>query len=286
MAVARGGWLGWWDEDGPFAGALTLWAALGFVTTLAIAATPRVELRAEDVPDVPWTRVAVRVPPPPTVVPVNPKAPERATDRPVEGPASPPAARRAEERRDVRASRLLVHLLGSRNGAREDLAARVFDGPGGATAADLKAADGAVTDPAEARRGQGRGPGGPAGLDGIGPVGGGEVAVDVRARLRVEPPKVDDAGPGGAELSAQARHQSRSLSYCYERERKLHPDLEGRLEVAWVVHDGAVEGGAVVVHDSVGSDALAACVTRQVERFRFGTGASGRVTLPIVFVPQ
>jgi hypothetical protein len=265
------------DEDGPFAGALSVWSALGFVLTAAALSAPPHVVQAEDVPVVAWQRVAVRVtPPPPTVAP----APAASPSRQAPGPSAPAAAA-STPRRDPAESRLLRRFLLGTRGEGRDLRTELFDGAPGATAADLQAADAAV-DHGSGRRGPGRGGDGPARIGEPGLVGGGDVTVRA-PRLQVEPPVWEGPATTAGTAPARLRAQAGQLRACYERELKLHPELEGRMEIALSIADGAVTGHPAVTVDTVGSEALATCVERRVGRFTFEPGTTGQVTLPVVF---
>lgn len=85
-----------------------------------------------------------------------------------------------------------------------------------------------------------------------------------------------------ADPAVEPGRARKRLAPCYEAALEVAPDLEGRIEVAWVIEGGRVSS-ARIVSDTVGHDGMARCVLRRVERFRFDDDAAGEVTWPFVF---
>ena len=66
-----------------------------------------------------------------------------------------------------------------------------------------------------------------------------------------------------------ARHYVSQLGYCYEAQWRLDPEVSGTVSLEWTVRDGRVVGMPILVANSTGSEALAACVQQKVRRWTF-----------------
>lgn len=127
--------------------------------------------------------------------------------------------------------------------------------------------------------GDGTGPGGPG--DGPGPRGH-EPVVPV---VTVDDP-VDDGGDDHyAELvQRRIKRHLDSIRYCYERELMAEPDLEGTVEVVFVISG---EGAVVAAHGSgIGHDDLEDCVAGVIRGIAFPRppgGSSVKITYPFHF---
>ena len=73
-----------------------------------------------------------------------------------------------------------------------------------------------------------------------------------------------------------------SFTYCFEKELKLQPDLGGRMELEFIVSDGAVEEVAVVM-DGVGSRSFSECLEQRAFRWNFRGMPEAEFVYPFVF---
>ena len=215
-------------------------------------------------------------------------------------------ARMAAEEVTSQVETMLLGALGGESGALHDVLA------GGAvtgSAEDVMAqaegvgvassgAGGVLRD----RSGGGRVGGGGQDLGGLRAVGGsgatserGEGAViEERApRGRFRPPSdvEDESGSGDFDSNAVVRMintRRSAIQACYERELRTTPDLRGRLVVQLTIQEtGSVTG--VRATENALNDAVASCVTRVVQGFRFNPGPEGgsvTYSFPFVFEPQ
>lgn len=104
----------------------------------------------------------------------------------------------------------------------------------------------------------------------------------------------DDIESNGSEFDVDVvvrmiRMRMGAIRACYEIELRRTPTLAGRVLVAFAVQPTGSVSGVHAVENSTGSDALAACATNTVRRFRFPTGPTGgnaQFQFPFVFSPQ
>lgn len=109
------------------------------------------------------------------------------------------------------------------------------------------------------------------------------------------PPKVKIKGEGhvlgciGKEVIRRViRQHINEVRHCYEKGLMEEPDLEGRVDVGFVIKgDGAV-GGAKIKNSTLGSKPVESCITKAIERWTFpapeGCGVV-IVSYPFSFVP-
>jgi TonB family protein len=113
-----------------------------------------------------------------------------------------------------------------------------------------------------------------------------------RGRFRVPSDVDDESGAGDFDSALVVRliQQRRSaIQACYERELRQNPTLQGRVSVALTIQESGSVSGVRAAENSTGSDAVASCVVRVVQGFRFTTGPEGgsvSYTFPFVFEPQ
>jgi len=90
-----------------------------------------------------------------------------------------------------------------------------------------------------------------------------------------------------AQLLAVIQKYAAGIQYCYETELKRDDRLRGKLVVAMTVTASGQVQEANVVHNSVGSDRLAACALSQIRSWRFPPVQGGLTTFqaPFVFTP-
>ena len=69
---------------------------------------------------------------------------------------------------------------------------------------------------------------------------------------------------------------------CYERNLKANPQLQGRLVAEFSVSGGRVVEAWTTWNDT-GDEELAACVIRQIRRWRFEPSIEAEIAWPLVF---
>ena len=94
------------------------------------------------------------------------------------------------------------------------------------------------------------------------------------------PVEQDEAGS----VQRVVRQYAGQVSYCYEAQLKSDPTLQGRVEVAFTVHDGRVTS-ASVSENTTGSDALGKCIVNKVGKWRFPEEIEGDIVYPFVLSP-
>lgn len=134
--------------------------------------------------------------------------------------------------------------------------------------------------------GIGGGGAGSVGSGGGGPGGG--VDIDVNA--------IADAGGGGssrddsrtgAALQSVIRQNLGPIKFCYERELKLNPKLEGALRLKLTIAANGRVTNAEIAGDTIGNENLSRCVQGRVRAWKFEP-ASGEsiVTVTLPFSPN
>ena len=114
-----------------------------------------------------------------------------------------------------------------------------------------------------------------------------------RGRFRFSGNDVEDEG-GSGDFDQQAvvrliQSRRSAIQACYERELRQNPTLQGRVAVAMTIQVSGSVSGVRAAENSTGSDAVANCVVRVVQGFRFNPGPEGgsvSYTFPFVFEPQ
>ena len=114
-----------------------------------------------------------------------------------------------------------------------------------------------------------------------------------RARMRFSGGDVEDeGGAGDFDQSVVVRMittRRSAIQACYERELRQNPTLQGRVAIAMTIQESGSVSGVRAAENSTGSDAVASCVVRVVQGFRFNPGPEGgsvSYTFPFVFEPQ
>ncbi|MBK8229689.1 MAG: AgmX/PglI C-terminal domain-containing protein [Candidatus Eisenbacteria bacterium] len=90
-----------------------------------------------------------------------------------------------------------------------------------------------------------------------------------------------------ASLLAVVRRNAAGIQYCYDNELKRQPSLRGKLGVAITVSASGAVSAVEVTENTLGSAALAACVTAQIRSWRFPEIPDGvtQFQVPFVFTP-
>lgn len=241
--------------------------------------------------------------------------PSERTDTPSsnEGPSTPTErqaqanddARMAVENAVANVDQLLLGALGSGPSAFNDVLA------GGAvtgSAADIMAEASGVALASSSAGGQlrDRSGGGRAGsaAAGLGDLRGGQASTTQRSegqavtetapRGRFRPPAdiEDESGSGDFDSSVVVRMittRRSAIQACYERELRQQPTLQGRVAVSLTIQESGSVTNVRATENSTGSDAVASCVVRVVQGFRFNPGPEGgsvTYSFPFVFEPQ
>jgi TonB family protein len=114
-----------------------------------------------------------------------------------------------------------------------------------------------------------------------------------RARMRFSGGDVEDeGGSGDFDQSVVVRMittRRSAIQACYERELRQNPTLQGRVAIAMTIQESGSVSGVRAAENTTGSDAVASCVVRVVQGFRFNPGPDGgsvSYTFPFVFEPQ
>lgn len=114
-----------------------------------------------------------------------------------------------------------------------------------------------------------------------------------RGRFRFSGSDVEDeGGSGDFDQSVVVRMittRRSAIQACYERELRQNPTLQGRVVIAMTIQESGSVSGVRATENSTGSEAVASCVVRVVQGFRFNPGPEGgsvSYTFPFVFEPQ
>lgn len=78
------------------------------------------------------------------------------------------------------------------------------------------------------------------------------------------------------------RRYSTQTQYCHETAKERYSQVAGRIELAWVIEEGAVSR-VEVLDNTTGDEAMASCVARKVQRWRFPSETTEEVRHPFVF---
>ncbi len=114
-------------------------------------------------------------------------------------------------------------------------------------------------------------------------------------RVRARPVRFEvdeEGGAGDFDQSAVVRMittRRAAIQACYERELRQNPTLQGRVAVQMTIQESGSVSGVRATENSTGSDAVASCVVRVIQGFRFNPGPEGgsvSYTFPFVFEPQ
>lgn len=116
-----------------------------------------------------------------------------------------------------------------------------------------------------------------------------------RSQVLVRRASVDDAAQVSCDrfdpsiVTRQIQARIAGIQRCYEAQLVRDPTLRGRLVISFTIGTDGRVSEVVVRENSVGSPAVAACVTDVISRFRFSpgpTGGSVTFAYPFVFAPQ
>lgn len=128
--------------------------------------------------------------------------------------------------------------------------------------------------------GGGLGGGGATSLGGSGPGGSvelstPEVAGDTEARSSAE--RSDEA------IQGVVRQNIGPIKFCYQRELKLNPQLQGSIKVKFTIEADGRVSDVSIVNDTVGSASLTRCVQGRIRAWRFKPVAKGTSIVSYTF---
>jgi TonB family protein len=130
-------------------------------------------------------------------------------------------------------------------------------------------------------------------LGGLGTKGGGLRSLG--AGTKEDPVRVELAGPDAPLLTGPMpkeiirrviRQHQKQVRYCYEKALVKNPKLAGTLKIKFTIGPKGAVTQASVEADSVGSEALAGCVQKTVQRMKFPAPKGGGIVVvryPFVF---
>lgn len=284
------------EDDPVFIGFLGVWSALGLVLAIWVWQSEPLELSIDDVP-ARFVKLVVAEPPEPPPVELEPEpsteeAPSKAEEASSKAPGPKAPAKSESERKSdvINNSKLLLKLIGTQGESSNGMVANLWSdeekGLGDIDSA-LQETAGATTDAASATRvGKAGGTGAQdiGDIEGIGGGQGGSVAVAVTVKPKVSTGSGSVASTGDEnQIKATVSKFSGQLQYCYEKQLKIVPTLEGRIEVGWTVANGAVTGTPYIRENTTGDAELADCVVKKIRRWTFPADATGDMSWPFLF---
>lgn len=285
------------EDDPVFIGFLGVWSALGLVLAFWVWRTDPVELTLDDVQErfVKLVEQPKEEPPPVELPPEPDDAPSQATEAQSamkNASNSTDRARAESARKDemINSSKLLLKLIGTQGESNNGIVANLWsDEEQGLVGIDqaLQGTAGATTDAGAATRVGNAGGTGAANIGDIGGIGGGtagSVAVAVTVKPKVSSGTGSVAATGDEnQIKSTVSKFSGQLQYCYEKQLKAVPSLEGRIEVGWSVSNGLVTGSPYIISNTTGDAELADCVTKKIRRWTFPADVEGDMSWPFLF---
>lgn len=282
------------EEDDPvFIGFLGVWSALGVVLAIWVWQADPVVLTIDDVPQR-FVKLVVEPKPAPEVELPDAAGPKEKVEsgEPKESKGPKSEARAERDARDavMNKSKLLTKIIGtqgeSSNGLVNNLWSDEEQGLGDVDSA-LRESAGATTDAGAATRAGAAGGNAAAEIGELGAIGGGAggdvvVKTTVKPKVTAESGTVSASGDENA-IKSTVNRFSGQLQYCYEKQMKVNPSLEGRIEVGWTVTGGAVSGAPYIIANTTGDSALADCVTGKIRRWTFPADVEGDMSWPFLF---
>ncbi len=100
----------------------------------------------------------------------------------------------------------------------------------------------------------------------------------------VDPSTDDHAVQSGLRDDVPRPLNYHSIKACYERQLREYPDLEGLIEMRWVIQPDGSTGEIEVLYNDTGNEELARCIHRRIHRFLYDeTWAGEEITYPYRF---
>lgn len=290
------------EDDPVFIGFLGVWSALGLVLAIWVWSVEPEPVTLDDIPDE-YVKLIVEPPkveePPPVEVQPEPDASGPAKEVETEAQQAMKSAKTAGQQAKAESARkselinnsqLLLKLIGTTGASSNGLVANLWSdreqGMGDVNAA-LQATAGATTDAGAATRTGNAGGNAAANIGELGTIGGGQGG-DAAVKVVVKPKVSTGAGSVAAtgdenQVKATVAKFSGQLQYCYEKQLKVTPTLEGRIEVGWQVAGGAVTGKPFVISNTSNDAELAECVIQKIRRWTFPADVEGEMSYPFLF---
>jgi outer membrane biosynthesis protein TonB len=111
----------------------------------------------------------------------------------------------------------------------------------------------------------------------------------VKGRFKMAKPS-DVIGTGTlsqSKINRTIKRYSRALQACYENELKKDSSLQGTIKVQFTIPPSGRASRVNVIKNTIGSRAVAKCISTQIKRWRFAKPKGGEVTVayPFVFTP-
>jgi outer membrane biosynthesis protein TonB len=111
----------------------------------------------------------------------------------------------------------------------------------------------------------------------------------VKGRFKMTKPS-DVIGTGTlsqSKINRTIKRYSRALQACYENELKKDSSLQGTIKVQFTIPPSGRASRVNVIKNTIGSRAVAKCISTQIKRWRFAKPKGGEVTVayPFVFTP-
>ncbi len=289
------------EDDGVLFVFLALFTFINLVFVVWVWNTEVVEITSIEQLDEKWTRLPVQPPKPEVPVEATPdEGPcedtkpkedkpkeEKVSEKPADAAPKSDAERKAEAMSKVRERSSALKIAGTRGqaasgaGTSRDWGAQL-NSRGGSNGGPMVVND-------EGTRGGGDKPGEDRAGGEVKGVGGGVTSVGeaegvkIKSELVVEEGRIDDADPTvqGAIKQTIAKYQGQ-LKYCYDQRLKLKSDLQGRVEVEWMVSKGRVTSVSVFAN-TTGDDEFADCITGKIKRWIFPPEIEQEVSFPFLF---
>jgi TonB family protein len=113
-----------------------------------------------------------------------------------------------------------------------------------------------------------------------------------RGRFRAPTDAEEESGTGEFDVrivSRMIQTRATAIRACYEHELRSNPTLQGAIRITLTIQESGSVTGVRVVDNTMGNDAVGACLVRVISGFRFNPGPTdGSVTyvFPFVFEPQ
>lgn len=307
------------DDDPVFYGFLGLFTALAAVWIVYVSTTePRDGVSLDEIPDR-FTEVVMAPEPPDApeieereidedgmameqekkkaeekVEEAEPKEKKEMSE--AEKAAAEEKRRQEMEKRVMEESKLLMAIIGTRgessaDGRVEDLFSNSdFAGQDlDAALANVSGADVASGAKLEAKSGKGgkRGDadigdlkGADAGSASVG--GGPSTKVTGSLQLGQEDAMLEEGDAGS--IQSVVRKNNGQVIFCYEKELKVDPTIQGRVDISFTINKGRVVS-ASVFSNTTGSSSLGSCITGKVRLWRFDEGITGEVVYPFILTP-
>lgn len=112
----------------------------------------------------------------------------------------------------------------------------------------------------------------------------------IQGRIKVSAPS-EAIGTGTLspdQIQRIVQKRKRGLQGCYEAELKKDNTLKGKVKIQFTIEPSGRVSSSKAIVNTMGSEAVAQCIAKQIQRWRFPKPAGGSVTIayPFVFTPS